>query len=464
MGRLSRRALGGGASSAAVAGADAGCPPALAQPTQAVPARCRAPRGRAPSSAARSAASSATTRRAAAGRDGVGARRDDGDDGHRRARPLLARHAARRRLHAARAPGRLRRVAARERAGRPAARRVYRLQLRRLDAPVATTGAHAEHADGRPIVAAGFGLPQVESADAEPTADEDDHPHTETAWRLRHLTRSILKDSANAVGLSPTTTPRSRRPSRCSAARSCRRRRWPRRSSPTCRSSGEVNLLTTGAFAPGELFAGDGLPRGVAYLAIGAPTPAGDWAVRAAMSEGDLSSWIVAGSFVSKRGPAALLRPRAVVQHAGVSGRQPARARGGERRQPQRRRDLRARSLDRRRPACPFEYGARYARYDYLAQPGLVQPARRLHARARQGHARDGRRSRSGWSRRAPKSSCRPAIAGAVAAARADVLAARRRRDLRVERARYLDVLSSTSSTAPTSSASAASSRASTTS
>ena len=67
--------------------------------------------------------------------------------------------------------------------------------------------------------------------------------------------------------------------------------------------SGEVNLLTTGVFAPGGLFDGYGLPRGVAYLAIGAPTPAGDWAVRAAMSEGDLSSWIVAGSFVSKRGP-----------------------------------------------------------------------------------------------------------------------------------------------------------------
>jgi len=59
--------------------------------------------------------------------------------------------------------------------------------------------------------------------------------------------------------------------------------------------------LTTGAFAPGHLFSGDTLPRGVAYMAIGAPTGAGDWAVRAAMSQGDLSSWIVAGSFVSKR-------------------------------------------------------------------------------------------------------------------------------------------------------------------
>ena len=34
-------------------------------------------------------------------------------------------------------------------------------------------------------------------------------------------------------------------------------------------------------------------------MAIGAPTPAGDWSVRAAMSQGDLSSWIVAGAFQS---------------------------------------------------------------------------------------------------------------------------------------------------------------------
>ena len=33
-------------------------------------------------------------------------------------------------------------------------------------------------------------------------------------------------------------------------------------------------------------------------------------------------------------------------------------------------------------PGVSVEYGGRYARYDYLVQPGLVQPAARLHARA----------------------------------------------------------------------------------
>ncbi len=37
--------------------------------------------------------------------------------------------------------------------------------------------------------------------------------------------------------------------------------------------SGEVNLLTTSAIgSEGRLFSGDMLPRGVAYVAIGAPT------------------------------------------------------------------------------------------------------------------------------------------------------------------------------------------------
>ena len=176
----------------------------------------------------------------------------------------------------------------------------YRLELRRLDATVATTGRTPDTLPARPIIAAGFGLP---GADAVAPADkaEGDHSHTDAAWRLRHITRSILKDSANTVVLAGddddvqvessfgrTILPASSVSSSLFAA---------------LPFSGEVNLLTTGVFAPGGLFDSYGLPRGVAYLAIGAPTPAGDWAVRAAMSEGDLSSWIVAGSFASKRGP-----------------------------------------------------------------------------------------------------------------------------------------------------------------
>ena len=68
---------------------------------------------------------------------------------------------------------------------------IYRLQLHKLESAVATTGA-ADGVTARPILAAGFDLPSIESGDS--SAADDDHPHTDTAWRLRHLTRSILKD------------------------------------------------------------------------------------------------------------------------------------------------------------------------------------------------------------------------------------------------------------------------------
>ena len=184
-------------------------------------------------------------------------------------------------------------------AGSPSVQRFF---LRKLDAIIGTSGTGPVAA--RPIMAAGFELPGSTLADQpDPSAtseDGADHPHTETAWRLRHIKRSVLKDSSSPVaGTDDDTGDTDFRQgsmlwramdSAASVATSLF-------SDSTL--SGEVNLLTTGAFAPGDLFSGETLPRGVAYMSIGAPTPAGDWSVRAAMSEGDLSSWNVAGAFVS---------------------------------------------------------------------------------------------------------------------------------------------------------------------
>jgi hypothetical protein len=137
--------------------------------------------------------------------------------------------------------------------------------------------------------------------------------------------------------------------------------------------TGEVNLLTTGAFAPGHLFSGDILPRGVAYFAIGAPTGAGDWAVRAAMSQSDLSSWIVAGSFVSKREgnhTYDLGWSYSTQQYQGGNPVALAAVSDGDRNVGE------ISGLDRWTvgPGVTFEYGGRYARYDYLAQPALFSP------------------------------------------------------------------------------------------
>ena len=245
---------------------------------------------------------------------------------------------------------------------------VYRLQLRRLESPVATTGRSTESVTARPILAAGFDLPSIEMPD--PAAD-DDHSHTDTAWRLRHLTRSILKDSANAVIVPDDDNSH---PDDSFFGRSGRGAASVAGSFlADLPFTGEVNLLTTGAFAPGGLFSSSMIPRGVAYLAIGAPAPAGDWTLRAAMSQGDLSSWIVAGSFVSKREGIHsydLGLSYSTQEYQGGNPLALAAVSDGNRNVGE------VYAVDRWTvgSGVSFEYGGRYARYDYLAQPGMFSP------------------------------------------------------------------------------------------
>ena len=246
---------------------------------------------------------------------------------------------------------------------------VYRLQLHRLDSAVATTGRTTEPVTSRPILAAGFGLPSIDTGAA---ASDDGHSHTDTAWRLRHLTRSILKDSANAVVVADdddsdrVEDPLFGRVNRSTGAAAGS-------FFADLPFTGEVNLLTTGAFAPGDLFSRDMLPRGVAYLAIAAPAAAGNWALRAAMSEGNLSSWIVAGSFVSKRdGRHSYDLGLSYSTQEYQSGNPIALAAVADRN----RNVGEIYAIDRWTvgPGVSFEYGGRYARYDYLVQPGLFSP------------------------------------------------------------------------------------------
>jgi carboxypeptidase family protein len=249
---------------------------------------------------------------------------------------------------------------------------IYRLQLHRIDAAVATMGT-AGSTDGvtsRPILAAGFGLPAVESGDS--TTGDDDHSHTDTAWRVRHLSRSILKDASSVVVVETDDD---------SVAQEGSFFGHMGQSATTAVASffadlpftGEVNLLTSSAFAPGHLFSGDTLPRGVAYMAIGAPTGAGDWAMRAAMSQGDLSSWIVAGSFASKHEGIHsydLAWSYSTQEYQGGNPLALAAVSDGNRNVGE------IYGLDRWTvgPGVSVEYGGRYARYDYLAQPALFSP------------------------------------------------------------------------------------------
>jgi hypothetical protein len=231
---------------------------------------------------------------------------------------------------------------------------------------------HAAEAERVPVLAAGVG-----GTDVAPTAGADDadtHDHGEVAWRLRHLKRSVLKDAA--IGLLPAAVDE---PSFLDAPLANLGRALG--TSAKLASifadvpwNGHIDLLTSASFdRPAELLSTQAWPpRGVAFLALEAPTTSGHWTMNGAVTQGDLSSWIVAASF--RRAPAAHR------YEAGMTyGTQWSLGRNG----------LSAPILsDGGRNAggvyayddwavsskLTLNYGAKFARYDYLADRNLFSP------------------------------------------------------------------------------------------
>jgi outer membrane receptor protein involved in Fe transport len=136
-------------------------------------------------------------------------------------------------------------------------------------------------------------------APEEATRGRDD---SETAWRLRRLRRSILKDQTTSIegldGRDDWFVTDSIQFLGHAVESSARMAGSLFTHSPL---EGQVNLLTTGAFdAPTELLQME-RTRGVAFFALGAPVGGhGDWTVKAALNHGDLSSWIVTGNYLTR--------------------------------------------------------------------------------------------------------------------------------------------------------------------
>jgi hypothetical protein len=145
----------------------------------------------------------------------------------------------------------------------------------------------------------------VGAAPAPVSAKNTERDESELAWRLRHLKRGVLRDAqpgllmpkdddwfitdsfqflGRAVGSAVGTSARA-----ASALFS------------DLSLGGQVNLLTTGAFdSPMQLLQMD-RTNSVAFFSVGAPVGShGDWNVRAAMNNSDLSSWMLAGNYVVK--------------------------------------------------------------------------------------------------------------------------------------------------------------------
>ena len=245
------------------------------------------------------------------------------------------------------------------------------IRLRRVDAASAPLSA-------RPILTAGADVPQGDAAATDDgTADP---PHTELAWRLRHIKRSILKEDGTVVTAIADAS--SDDPLEGGSNPSLFGRAFDSVGGMAASFftdtpfTGEVNFLTTtSAFGPGQLFASDFVPRGVAYVAIGAPITNGRWDVRASMSDSDVSAWILAGtvngrlsashaysagvSYGSQQYPERRLKPLTLADASEGS-----RAVG----------ELFGSDQWTISPVLAVDYGARIARYDYLPERSLLSP------------------------------------------------------------------------------------------
>jgi hypothetical protein len=250
----------------------------------------------------------------------------------------------------------------------PARGRVLRVSG--TDRPFTITLTRSAEPAEPAVLAAGIGA--AETGDA---AEKDAHDHDERAWRLRHLRRGVLKDAEQAVaglvgdesligdsldGLGRAVGGSARLATALFSDLSL---------------NGQVNLLTTTSFnRPQDLFALDGLePRGVAYVSLVAPGANGEWLMRGTITQGDVSSWIVAGSY--RRAPDADHAYEAGLsystqQYVGGNGEALLAI-------PDAGRNVGAvYAYDdwAIAPRVRVGYGARYARYDYLPDESLLSP------------------------------------------------------------------------------------------
>ena len=243
------------------------------------------------------------------------------------------------------------------------------------DAKNATTIALTRRADATSaptVLAASVGGDEEQPA-AQPA--EPEHGHDEVAWRLRHLKRSVLKDTGEAIAqTSGDTTLFGDSLSGLSRAVG-HSARLASSLFDELSLNGQFNLITTTSFdRPQDLFSMNvDVPRSVAYVALEAPGSAGDWTMRGSITQGDVSSWILAGSYMrhtQARHAYEAGVSYAMQQYLGGNGEALSAMRDTSRNVGA----LYAFDSWTIAPSVRLGYGAKYARYDYLVDRGLWSP------------------------------------------------------------------------------------------
>jgi hypothetical protein len=208
---------------------------------------------------------------------------------------------------------------------------------------------------------------------------DDDHDHSATAWRLRHLKRSVLRDTnsrfVDDVDEIAELWPEHKR---------FNLQEWTTDFAQATASllsgtalSGRVQLLTASSFdKPFEALSSSEMPSGIAYFSLGAPVSTRTaWSVEGAVTQGDVSSWFVAGNYATILADSHGVDVTSSYTRQRYHGANPAvlaafrednsRNAGGV--QIYDRWTLTSRVL--------LTYGGRYDHYDYLDNPGLFSPS-----------------------------------------------------------------------------------------
>ncbi|HYM24790.1 MAG TPA: TonB-dependent receptor [Vicinamibacterales bacterium] len=250
---------------------------------------------------------------------------------------------------------------------RPSGRSSSSIAMRRASAPAVLT---AGIVPGDLVARPDAGSSTDTAAGSSSSTGGDDHG--ETAWRLRHARRSILKDVEIPAELLAEDTPSgTAQPGFFNHAVGSAASNLSTLFTGTP-FVGQVNVLTTGSFdTPQQLFTTDNFVRSITYLALGAPVGEhADWTVRAALTQGDVASWIVAGDYTT-RAPATHRTDvgwsYSAQRYDGGNFRTVA---DGSRNAGA----LYAYDTYTVTPAVTLTYGGRFAHYDYLEDGTLLSP------------------------------------------------------------------------------------------
>jgi hypothetical protein len=252
----------------------------------------------------------------------------------------------------------------------------------RASSSIALRRAAGPAAASYPVATAGLGGTPVSAQPADgPASTNADgaDDHSEIAWRLRHARRGVLKDVTVPAELLADDTPHNLtgfNPSNALARAVESPARVATNFFEGMPFSGQVNLLTTGPFdAPQQLLTAENFSHSIAYLALSAPVGEhADWTVRAALTQGDIASWIVAGEYTT-RAPARHLYDlgwsySAQRYDGGSFVASTQGAADGSRNAGA----VYAFDTFAVTPAITLTYGGSYARYDYLEGQSLLSP------------------------------------------------------------------------------------------